>query len=539
MQQASELEQLKSMTVVVADTGDIDAIAQLKPTEATTNPSLILKAATGGKYTHILEAARSVNESAEARIDRVLTGFGAAILEHIPGRVSTEVDARLSFDTNATIAKARRIIGLYEAMGISRERILIKIAATWQGCEAARVLEAEGIHCNMTLIFCTAQAEAAAQASATLISPFVGRIYDWFKAAEGACWDEAANSGLKDPGVQSVTAIYKRLKAAGSKTQIMGASFRNKGEILALAGCDLLTISPKLLNELDSSFSQVLPTLTTEELEQSAPISISEPDFLLALAMSAVASEKLAAGIRSFAVDTENCRHTLSNMMSTFSNPPGKTQVHTVLIVEPDSYWRKVHSMDVSRDGTFEVLCAVRNKRQAVAFLSRLPVDFIVTNSMLPDGNPADIIRFAQKRNPDCLVLAASDCEDANIVMQTITSGANGYVLFSDKTTNLCSCLRVLQAGGSPASPAVASTVLRSLQSRENQRQQMPEKHPLTARELDTLRLLAEGISFSQISHILVISKSTVSTHAANIYRKLDVHSRTEAVYRAKQMKLL
>mgnify|MGYP000522669199 CR=1 FL=1 len=137
-------------------------------------------------------------------------------------------------------------------------------------------------------------------------------------------------------------------------------------------------------------------------------------------------------------------------MMSTFSNPPSKTQAHTVLIVEPDSYWRKVHSMDVSRDGTFEVLCAVRNKRQAVAFLSRLPVDFIVTNSMLPDGNPADIIRFAQKRNPDCLVLAASDCEDANIVMQTITSGANGYVLFSDKTTNLCSCLRVLQAGGSP-----------------------------------------------------------------------------------------
>jgi DNA-binding NarL/FixJ family response regulator len=141
-------------------------------------------------------------------------------------------------------------------------------------------------------------------------------------------------------------------------------------------------------------------------------------------------------------------------MMSTFSNPPGETQAHTVLIVEPDSYWRKVHSMDVSRDGTFEVLCAVRNKRQAVAFLSRLPVDFIVTNSMLPDGNPADIIRFAQKRNPDCLVLAASDCEDANIVMQTITSGANGYVLFSDKTTNLCSCLRVLQAGGSPVPPS-------------------------------------------------------------------------------------
>ena len=157
----------------------------------------------------------------------------------------------------------------------------------------------------MTLIFCTAQAEAAAQAHATLISPFVGRIYDWFKASEGACWDEAANSGLKDPGVQSVTAIYKRLKAAGSRTQIMGASFRNKGEILALAGCDLLTISPKLLTELDSSFAVVQPALTTEGLEATAPISISEPDFLLALTMSAVASEKLAAGIRSFAVDTE------------------------------------------------------------------------------------------------------------------------------------------------------------------------------------------------------------------------------------------
>ena len=304
MQQASELEQLKSMTTIVADTGDIETIARLKPAEATTNPSLILKAATSGSYAHILEAARAARETPAERIDRVLTAFGAAILESIPGRVSTEVDARLSFDVNATIAKARRIIALYESMGISRERVLIKIAATWQGCEAARVLEAEGIHCNMTLIFCTAQAEAAAQAGATLISPFVGRIYDWFKAAEGACWDEAANSGPKDPGVQSVTAIYKRLKSAGSKTQIMGASFRNKGEILALAGCDLLTISPKLLNELANSYAPV-PRVLGADVEAGAPISISQADFLMALTMSPVASEKLAAGIRSFAVDTE------------------------------------------------------------------------------------------------------------------------------------------------------------------------------------------------------------------------------------------
>ena len=312
MQQVNELAQLKKMTVVVADTGDIDTIARLKPTEATTNPSLILKAATSGSYGHILQSARCAQESPAQRIDRVLTGFGAAILEHIPGRVSTEVDARLSFDTNATIAKARRIIGLYEALGISRERILIKIAATWQGCQAARVLEAEGIHCNMTLIFCTAQAEAAAQSQATLISPFVGRIYDWFKANEGACWDETANAGLKDPGVQSVTAIYKRLKAAGSKTQIMGASFRNKGEILALAGCDLLTISPKLLGELESSFAPIPRILSSEELQPTAPISITEADFMMALAMSAVASEKLFAGIRSFAIDTEKLQAHLS-----------------------------------------------------------------------------------------------------------------------------------------------------------------------------------------------------------------------------------
>lgn len=305
MPAVSELEQLKSMTVIVADTGDIDTVARLKPTEATTNPSLILKAATNPSYAEILNAARRTTDSAADKIDRVLTGFGARILEHVTGRVSTEVDARLSFDTPATVAKARRIIALYEAMGISRERILIKIACTWEGAAAAQILEAEGIHCNMTLIFCTAQAEAAAQAKATLISPFVGRIYDWFKAAEGASWNETAMAGVNDPGVQSVCAIFRRLKGAGSKTQIMGASFRNKGEILALAGCDLLTVSPQLIGELASSNAPVVRMLDAGTVPQSAPIALTQSEFLWKLNHSAVAVEKLSSGIRNFAADTE------------------------------------------------------------------------------------------------------------------------------------------------------------------------------------------------------------------------------------------
>lgn len=302
---ASELQQLKTMTVIVADTGDIDTIAKLHPSEATTNPSLILKAATGGAYDSILEDARRAAEPADRRIDRVLVGFGCRILEHIPGRVSTEVDARLSFDMQATVAKARRIIALYEAAGIDRSRVLIKIAATWQGACAAQILETEGICCNMTLIFCTAQAKAAAQAKATLISPFVGRIYDWFKAREGAAWDEAAMAGANDPGVQSVVEIFNCLKAAGSRTQVMGASFRNKGEILALAGCDLLTVSPKLIGELSASFSPVVRRLDASRVEPTGPIAISESEFLYELNRSAVAVEKLSAGIRNFVTDTE------------------------------------------------------------------------------------------------------------------------------------------------------------------------------------------------------------------------------------------
>ncbi|HBC69250.1 MAG TPA: transaldolase [Sutterella sp.] len=305
MQPLSELEQLKQYTTVVADTGDIDEIARVKPAEATTNPSLILKAARQDKYRGVLAEALGAAIGPEERVDRVLVGFGSRILEHIPGRVSTEVDARLSFDAEATVRRARNLIALYESLGINRSRVLIKIAATWEGCRACRILESEGIHCNMTLIFDLAQAEASAQAGATLISPFVGRIYDWFKAAEGSCWDEVANSGLRDPGVQSVTEIFHRLKGAGSRTQIMGASFRNKGEILALAGCDLLTIAPKLLDELAGSFSAVPRALAAPAVPQGAPISITEPDFRYRMNRSEIATVKLSEGIRAFVADTE------------------------------------------------------------------------------------------------------------------------------------------------------------------------------------------------------------------------------------------
>ena len=309
---ANRLDALKSWTTVVADTGDIDEIARLKPTEATTNPSLILKASATERGKAILAAARQIPESPRQRIDRVVTAFGKAILQYIPGRVSTEVDARLSFDTRATIEKARRLIALYEADGISRERVLIKIAATWEGCEAAKILEAEGIHCNMTLIFSLAQAKASAQAGATLISPFVGRIYDWAKKDAGPAWDEAANAGVNDPGVKSVTTIYRTLKAAGSPTQIMGASFRNLGEITALAGCDLLTITPKFIDALASDTTPLSRVLTPANLTPTEPIAITENEFRWATTMSAMANEKLAQGIRSFAADTETLEKLLA-----------------------------------------------------------------------------------------------------------------------------------------------------------------------------------------------------------------------------------
>lgn len=300
----SLLEGLKRFTTIVADTGDLAAIERLKPRDATTNPSLILKAAQKPEYRPLVtEAVRSgASGSLDGRVDSVLVAFGARILEVIPGRVSTEVDARLSFDTRATVERARRLIERYVRRGVDPARVLIKIAATWEGVRAAEVLEREGIHCNITLLFSVAQAVAAAQAGATLISPFVGRIYDWHRKAAGGAWNEAAMAGANDPGVRSVRAIHARLKGAGHSTEIMGASFRNSGQILALAGCDLLTISPELLDELAGAAGEVERALNGTGTAQSDP-DLTESAFRYALNEDAMAVEKLAEGIRVFAAD--------------------------------------------------------------------------------------------------------------------------------------------------------------------------------------------------------------------------------------------
>jgi transaldolase len=308
------LEGLKRHTVIVADTGDIEAIAHWRPRDATTNPSLILRAADLPRYRPLIRAARDAGgaETASEVVDRLLVGFGVEILRHIDGRVSTEVDARLSFDTPASIRRARRLIALYEARGVARSRVLIKIASTWEGIRAAQVLETEGIHCNMTLLFCTAQAVASADAGATLISPFVGRIYDWYRKAAGATWDEQANAGADDPGVASVRAIHARLKGAGYRTEIMGASFRNVGQILALAGCDLLTISPDLLERLAAAHGDV-----PRALDGAAPASrepLAEAAFRWQLNDNAMATEKLAEGIRIFAADAARLERRLAEL---------------------------------------------------------------------------------------------------------------------------------------------------------------------------------------------------------------------------------
>ncbi len=311
---ATLLEGLKRHTVIVADTGDIEAIGRLRPRDATTNPSLILKAADKPAYLPLLRAAvaAGAGETAADRLDRVLVAFGLEILRRIDGRVSTEVDARLSFDTAATIHKARRLIALYEDQGLGRERVLIKIAATWEGIRAAEVLEAEGVHCNMTLLFSLPQALACADAGATLVSPFVGRIYDWYKKSAGAAWDEAANAGPHDPGVASVRAIHARLKGAGYNTEIMGASFRNVGQILALAGCDLLTISPDLLDQLATTNGDVPRMLGgADRVARERP---REPRFRWELNENAMATEKLAEGIRIFTADALKMEQRLATL---------------------------------------------------------------------------------------------------------------------------------------------------------------------------------------------------------------------------------
>ena len=301
------LEQLKQHTIVVADTGNFLQLAQFTPRDATTNPSLILRAVQQSEYAPLLaETVRARRtQPVDEIVDAVLVRFGCEILKIVPGRVSTEVDARLSFDREATLARARRIMGLYEAAGVPRERVLIKIASTWEGIQAARALEAEGIRCNLTLLFSFCQAVACGEAGVQLISPFVGRIYDWAKKAAGAQWDEAAHAGENDPGVQSVSAIYTYYKRFGIRTEVMGASFRNVGQILALAGCDLLTISPELLAALQASQAPVPRRLDPERAARAelAHVRLDERAFRWALNEDAMATEKLAEGIRAFAAD--------------------------------------------------------------------------------------------------------------------------------------------------------------------------------------------------------------------------------------------
>jgi transaldolase len=303
----TQLDQLKTITTVVADTGNFRQLAQFAPRDATTNPSLILKAVQQPEYRPLLVdvVAAHRDDALDDVVNQVLVRFGLEILKVVPGRVSTEVDARLSFDSAATIVRAHRLMRLYEDAGIGRERVLIKIAATWEGIQAAAALEREGIHCNLTLLFSFCQAVACGDAGVTLISPFVGRIYDWHKQHAGAAWNEAAHAGANDPGVQSVARIYRYYKKFGIATEVMGASFRNLGQIQALAGCDLLTISPELLAQLQASDAP-LPRALDPDVAKAAELHavvLNEAGFRWALNEDAMAHDKLAEGIRAFAAD--------------------------------------------------------------------------------------------------------------------------------------------------------------------------------------------------------------------------------------------
>ncbi|PUA20805.1 transaldolase [Glaciimonas sp. PCH181] len=298
----NQLEQLKQFTTIVADTGDFQAMKAFAPRDATTNPSLILKAVQKAEYQPLMQRAVSdhASLSTDDIIDQLLIVFGLEILKLIPGRVSTETDARLSFDTQGTIEKGRKLIGLYEAAGIDRQRILIKIASTWEGIRAAEVLEKEGIHCNLTLLFSLPQAIACAEAKVQLISPFVGRIYDWYKKSTGLEY-----TGADDPGVQSVKQVYSYFRKFGYATEVMGASFRNTSQIIELAGCDLLTISPELLQKLAESNDPVSRKLSPEASKEAdiQKISLNESAFRNMLNDDAMATEKLAEGIRQFSAD--------------------------------------------------------------------------------------------------------------------------------------------------------------------------------------------------------------------------------------------
>ena len=309
------LEQLKQYTTVVADTGDFERMRAFLPQDATTNPSLILKAAQLPSYQNLIQKVKSdtSGQLVNQVIDALLVAFGMEILKIVPGRVSTEVDARLSFDTEATVQKAREIISAYESKGIAKNRILIKIASTWEGIQAAKILQAEGITCNMTLLFSLIQAVACADAKAQLISPFVGRITDWHKKSLGSEWRDEIHGGANDPGVVSVKNIYHYYKKFGIKTEVMGASFRNIGQITNLAGCDLLTISPELLAELQSKNDSLQAALS---IDLSKSISIEklnadEKSFRYQLNQDAMATEKLSEGIRLFCTDIEKLEKVL------------------------------------------------------------------------------------------------------------------------------------------------------------------------------------------------------------------------------------
>lgn len=313
-----QLSQLKAMTTVVADTGDIEAIAKFTPQDATTNPSLLLKAAAIESYQPLLAQAVSwakeqSNDSDQQVIDaadKLSVLIGLEILKIVPGRISTEVDARLSFDTEATVAKAKKLMAMYQEAGISSERILIKIASTWEGIKAAEQLEKEGINCNLTLLFSFAQAQACAEANVYLISPFVGRILDWYKKSTGKDSYPAA----EDPGVVSVSNIYRYYKAKGHKTVVMGASFRNTGEILELAGCDRLTISPDLMEQLAQSNEPVVQKLSTDVEPVADDELLQEADFRWQMNQDAMATEKLAEGIRNFAADQVKLEQQLKSL---------------------------------------------------------------------------------------------------------------------------------------------------------------------------------------------------------------------------------
>jgi transaldolase len=312
----SKLEQLKTMTTVVADTGDMEAIRRFGATDATTNPTLILKAARMPNYAYLLEEAvlwgLSHTHSTSETTDWLTLRFGVELSKVVPGRISTEVDADLSFDVDATVAKAREIIAGYKRLGLSRRRVLIKIASTWEGIRAAEILQSEGINCNMTLCFSLAQAAACADAGAAVVSPFVGRILDWYTKNEGKTY-----TAETDPGVQSVSRIYSYYKAHGIETEVMGASFRNKGEIEALAGCDLLTISPELLNELSQDMGTLERKLDPATAAARAPakLSLDEKTFRFMLNEDAMATEKLAEGIRNFARDLHALREVVSKRL--------------------------------------------------------------------------------------------------------------------------------------------------------------------------------------------------------------------------------